>query len=195
MFYNTLKTIGTRDNLRSEGSISDAVVTASKMNHSGVYVRYEFVVDGVSYSGQAEMKTTAAGFLRRGSTIRILYLPKNPDVNLPSSWGWFSIWDLIPFLFVSFTTVVSIYLVIVALRERHLARKGVVVEGRVIGCASNQGAFTVYYEFTTEDNALIDGSDDSSDELESGATIPIIYLRSNPGRNGRYPIADFPPVD
>jgi hypothetical protein len=78
--------------------------------------------------------------------------------------------------------------------ERGIWRNGVVVEGRVTGGASNLGACNVYYDFTTEDNPLIDGRDDSSDELENGATIPIICLRNNSNKSGRYPIPDFPPL-
>lgn len=193
--YSTLRTIHIRDVLRHEGSTTDGIVTASEANHSGVYVKYRFAVDGVSYSGQAEMKANGYRAPGSGEAIQLLYAPENPDINLPSSWVWFSVWDLIPFLFVLFTTTASAVVIAVALRERQLARKGIVVEGRVTGCAPNQKAFTVYYEFTTRDDAVMEGSEEGSDECQIGDPIPIIYLRNNPKRNGRYPIADFQIVD
>ena len=68
---------------------------------------------------------------------------------------------------------------------------GVVVEARVTGCAPYHEQFDVYYEFTTESNESMDGSCIMEDEHEVGASIPVIYRRSNPNKNESYPVAGF----
>jgi hypothetical protein len=78
-------------------------------------------------------------------------------------------------------------LVIGGLRQRKLARMGIVVEGRVTGCAPDGNLFKVYYEFTTEDNVSMEGNARMSEECEAGDSIPVMYLRSNPKRNDFYP--------
>lgn len=187
--FETLRTIHLRDILRQEGVIANGVVTASNLNHGGVSVKYRFEVDGVSYSGQAEMKGSHYRAPVLGQAIQVLYLLNKPDASLPSDWEWFSIWDIVPFLFVMFTAIASGAVITVALREVQLARSGIVVEGKVTGCLSNQKTSTVYYEFRTEDDVLMEGSGDTTEDWESGASIPVIYLRSNPKRNERYPVA------
>lgn len=189
--YGTLTKIRIRDILYREGSTTDGIVTYSKLNHNGVYLYYTYDVDGVRYFGQIEMKASRYREPAPGETIHILYLPSKPNVSLPSGWQWFSMWDLVPFMFVLFTTVGSGFVIIEALRERQLARVGIVVEGRVTGCELSQGPFKVYYEFTTQESTAMEGSTDSADEYEVGAPIPVIYLRNNPKRNDRYPIAGF----
>jgi hypothetical protein len=189
IFCDTLRTIRMQDILRREGSISEGIVTTRTLNHGGVYLRYRYEVDGIWYFGQAEMKAAHYKAPALGETIHVLYLPNKPNVSLPSSWEWFSMWDIVPFVFLLFTTIASGVVITETLRERQLARIGVVVEGRVTGCAPDKNAFTVYYEFTTENNALIEGSEDTQDEIEVGTPIPIIYLRHNPKRNSSYPLS------
>jgi hypothetical protein len=189
--YSTLTKIRIRDILHREGSTTDGIVTVSKLNHSGVYLYYRYEVDGVRYFGQVEMKASGYRAPAPGETIHILYLPSKPNVSLPSGWEWFSIWDIVPLVFVLFTTTGSGFLIAEALRERQLARMGVVVEGRVTGCELSQRPFKIYYEFTTDGNGVAEGSSELADEYEVGAPIPVIYLRSNPKRNDRYPPSGF----
>jgi hypothetical protein len=79
-------------------------------------------------------------------------------------------------------------LLVAGWRKRQLARMGVVVEGKVTGCAPNRSRFTVYYEFTTEDKVWVEGSTEMSEECEVGMPIPVMYLRSNPKRYDYYPM-------
>lgn len=89
------------------------------------------------------------------------------------------------------TTLAAGIVIIAALRGRKLARMGIVVEGRITGCAADRTLFTVYYEFTAEDNELAEGSTEMSEECNVGASIPVIYLRGNPKRNDLYPIGGY----
>ena len=187
----TFGTIRTQELLRHEGSMSDGIVTESTPNHGGVHLKYRFEIDGVWYGGQAEMKANHYRAPTPGETIPILYLPNKPKVNLPRGWGWFSMWDMFPYLFLLFTMIAPGFVIAEVLRERYLARMGVVVEGRVTGCDLNRKPFKVYYEFTTQESTAMEGSTDSTDEQEVGASIPIIYLRSNPRRNDRFPVGGF----
>ncbi|MGD0904755.1 MAG: hypothetical protein ABR924_17605 [Terracidiphilus sp.] len=184
ILYGTLKNMHIRDILRQEGKLVYGEVTKTSVNHDDVYVRYKFYVDGVSYTGQAEIKT---GVPTLGHQISILYLPKDPHINQPSNWEWFSLWDVYPYILLFFIVVAAVTMIIVALRERTLARMGVVVEGRVTGCEPNRKLFKIYYEFATEDHVSIEGNSEGQDECDQGTIIPIIYLRNNPKRNSRYP--------
>lgn len=77
---------------------------------------------------------------------------------------------------------------IAGLRKRELARIGVVVEGRVTGCAPDRRRFKVYYEFATEDSVWMEGNTAMTEECEAGDSIPVMYLRRNPKRNDFYPL-------
>lgn len=189
--YNDIRNSHTRDILLRDGRTVDGEVAKSSANRDGVYVKYAFSVDGAMHSGHAEMRDDHYTVPGTGEKITIRYLPSDPNVNQPVDWVWFSAWDIYPFIFVLFTIVASAVVMVVALRQRTLARMGVVVEGKVTGCAPNQKLFKVYYEFTTQENTALEGSTDLPDEYEVGASIPIIYLRSNPARNNRYPVGGF----
>jgi len=176
-----------RDILRREGYAANGEVTKSHASRSGVNVEYRFAVDGVLCSGRGKIIADNYRVQAPGEKIPIRYLPKDPHVNQPVNWGWFSVsWAI--FYFMGLGLMVGAGAIIIAgLRKRKLARMGVVVEGRVTGCAPNRSRFTVYYEFTTKDNVGMEGSTEMSAECEAGVSIPVMYLRSNPKRNDFYP--------
>ena len=188
--YGDISTSHVRNILHRKGRAIFGRVTERTGDHNGVYVKYVFSVDGVLYSGDAEMKTDYIA-PKVGGQIPIRYLPDDPHVNLPIGWGWFSAWDIFPVLLLLAYIGIAGAMIISALRARTLARVGLVVEGKVTGCAPHQRLFTTYYEFTTENNISMEGHADLADEFEVGTSIPIIYLRSDPKRNGRYPPRGF----
>jgi hypothetical protein len=189
--HNEIKNSQIRNTLLRDGRAVDGDITKSSVNRDGVYVSYTFSVDGVLCSGHAEMKADHYTVPGAPEKIPIRYLPRDPRVNQPIYWEWFSAWDMFPFLFLLFIMAGSAAVVGVTLRERTLARKGIVVMGRVTGCAPTQKSFTVYYEFTTQENTEMEGSIELPDECGAGTSIPIIYLPSNPKRNERYPVGGF----
>jgi hypothetical protein len=178
--------IHTRDVLRQEGYMANGEVIKSYPGRGNVGVVYRFSVDGVSCPGRANMIADDYKVQAPGEKILIRYLPNNPSVNQPANWEWFSVWEL-PFYLIGPGILVALAaLFIVGSRKRKLARMGVVVQGRVTGCAPDRKLFTVYYEFDTEDNVRMEGSTKLSEECEAGNSIPVMYLRSNPKRNDCY---------
>jgi hypothetical protein len=184
--YDVITNSNLRDILRREGHKANAEVTKSTIGRGGVHVRYRFSVDGVLYSGDAEMTADDYRGQTPGENILIRYLPKDPRVNQPVDWEWFSL-GIVIVCFIGLVFLVGVgALIVQGLRKRKLARMGIVVEGKVTGCAHNSKLFTVYYEFTTEDKVWMEGKTSMSEECEAGDSIPVMYLRSNPKRNDCY---------
>lgn len=186
--YSTIRDVHVQNMLRREGRMADGVITKEVVSKGDLFVSYRFSIGDESYSGKYRMVSRVP---RSGGQIPILYLPGNPKINQPRDWEWFTAWDIVPDAVLLFIALIPVYLFGFVLRERHLARVGVVVEGRVAGCEPKGSLFTVYYDFRTEDNSLIEGSSITGDEYEPGNPFPVIYLRSNPNRNDRYPQGDF----
>jgi hypothetical protein len=191
--YGDIRDSNLHDILLLEGHATNGEVTERHAIHrGGVDVRYRFSVDGVSYSGRAEIPSHYYRASAPGTQIPIRYLPNDPRVNQPSNWEWD--WGHIVYYLLGLVTLGGVGIVIiVALRARKLARMGVVVEGRVTGCAFSRNGqntgrawFTVYYEFTTQDNVWMEGSTEMPEECEAGDSIPVMYLPRNPKRNDRY---------
>ena len=188
--YGDIRDSHLHDVLRRGGYEANGEVTESSAARSGVHVSYRFSVDGVPYSGDAVMTAVHYRVPATGTQIPLRYLPKDPHVNQPSDWEWD--WGHIVFYLFGLVMLVALgAFVIAGLRKRKLARMGVVVEGRVTGCAPDRKLFTVYYEFTAEDNVGMEGSTLMPEEYEAGAPIPVIYLRGNPKRNDGYPMRGF----
>jgi hypothetical protein len=175
------------DVLRRQGHEAIGEVTKSYTGRGNVDVGYRFSVDGVFYTGREKMIADDYKVQSPGEKILIRYLPNDPRVNQPVNWVWFSAWELPYYLLGLGLLAGAAVLLVAGWRKRQLARMGVVVEGKVTGCAPNRSRFTVYYEFTTEDNVSIEGSAGMSEECKVRMSIPVIYLRGNPKRNDYYP--------
>ena len=191
MSYGKVKNAQLFSTLRQKGYAAEGEVTKRSVSLDGVFMTYEFAVDGISYSGYARMKLRPNSASGPGGQIPIRYLPDDPRENLPIDVEEFSIRDTQPFLLCLSFMGLSIFVIYRYLRERRLVRMGVVVEARVTGCAPYRNQFDVYYEFVTEGNGSMDGSCITEDEYEIGASIPVIYRRSNPKKNEAYPVAGF----
>lgn len=191
MSYGKVRNAQLLSTLRQKGYAAEGEVTKRSASLDGAFVTYEFSVDGMSYSGHARMKLRRDSVSTPGGQIPIRYLPEDPRENLPINVEVFSVRDTQPFLLCLFFIGLSIYVIYTYFRERRLARMGVVVEARVTGCAPYHKQFDVYYEFTAEGNLSMEGSCLTEDEYEVGASIPVIYRRSNPKKNESYPVAGF----
>ena len=181
------------DVLRRQGHEAIGEVTKSYTGRGNVDVGYRFSVGGVFYTGREKMIADDYKVQSPGEKILIRYLPNDPRVNQPINWVWFSAWEL-PYYLLGLGLLAGVAVLLVAgWRKRQLARMGVVVEGKVTGCAPYSdrytvgSRFTVYYEFTTEDNVWMEGKTQMSEECQAGDSIAVMYLRSNPKRNDFYP--------
>lgn len=191
MSYGKVRNAKLLSTLRQKGYAAEGEITNSAVSLSGVSVTYEFSVNGISYSGHARMKLRRYSVSTPGGRIPIRYLPEGPRVNLPINAEISSVRDTQPFLLCSFFMGLSIFVIYTYLREWRFVRMGIVVEARVTGCAPYHKQFDVYYEFTTDGNVLMEGSCITEGEYEVGASIPVIYRRSNPKKNESYPVAGF----
>ena len=188
MSYGKVRNAQLLSTLRQKGYAAEGEVTKRSASLDGLFVTYEFSVNGLSYSGHARIKLRRY-ILAPGGQISIRYLPEDPRENLPINVEIFSARDAQPFLLCLFFMGLSTYVIYTYLRERRLARVGVVVEARVKACAPYHKQFEVYYEFNIEGNVSMEGSCITEDEYEVGASIPVIYRRSNPKKNESFPVA------
>lgn len=193
--YGVITDLYTRQVLSQTGRTANADIKKSSANRGGELVTYSFSVDGLLYSGQAEMGAHDYSLPGDGNKILVRYLPNNPRVNQPAKWQWTSMWDLFPFLLLLSITAIGASVILKALRLRTLMRIGIVAAGRVTGCVPNKKLFTVYYDFAADDNTLIDGSCNLPDEYEVGTSFHVIFLRRNPKRNNCYPVSGFRVAD
>lgn len=189
--YETITNLHLRQVLRREGQSIEGRITESSENRGGQSVRYAFSVDGASYSGQAGMEANDYTLPGDRNGILIRYLPNNPRINQPANWRWVSIWDFFPFLLLLSITAFGSALLLKILRLNKLMRKGTVAVGRVTASVPKKGLFTVYYEFTGEDNTTAEGSCILPDEYGVGTALPVIYLRSDLKRNNYFPVGGF----
>ncbi len=186
--YDDIRDSHVRDTLRREGHQTDGEVVKSYPGRGGVDVIYRFSVDGVWYPGRAKIIADDYKVQAPGEKIPIRYLPKDPRVNQPVNWRWFSVGWMIFYSLGLGLLVAAGAIFIAGLRKRELACNGVVVEGRVTGCAPDRSRFKVYYEFSTEDGVWMEGNTAMTEECKAGDSIPVMYLRSNPKRNDFYPL-------
>jgi hypothetical protein len=185
--HNDTRDLHLQNILRQEGYEAIGEVTQTHPTRSGADVVYRFSVNGVLYSGEAILLTGDYRHQTPDNKISIRYLPEDPHVNQPVNWGWFSVGKVIFYLMGLGLIAGIVACLIAGSRQKKLKRMGLVVEGRVTGCAPSRSRFTVYYEFTTEDKASLEGRTLMSDECAAGDSIPVMYLRSNPKRNDFYP--------
>jgi hypothetical protein len=191
-FHFTTKTHHA-DLLRTEGRDAAARITRRLSGRGGTYVYYTFDVEGVSRWGEAKEPSRTRSSV--GQQLPIRFLPADPSINYPNGWNWFDPWDGVLYLFPVFFTILGFVCTLLLHRDLRLARTGWVVEGKVTGCAPRKSKFSLYYEFHTQDGRRFEGSNDYSDEYDVDSSIQIIYLRSNPKRNDRYPMSTFRSVE
>jgi hypothetical protein len=157
-------------------------------------VSYRFLVDGVTYSGEA--KEPAGGTsLEKADEIPIRFLPSNPAINHPDAWEWS---PAIGWLYTAgeiFFTAMGGFVFAFFWRDRRLAREGKAAAGVVTSCTRDDRRFDVGYEFCTEDGLPMRGKSDCADEYGVGARVWILYLPQKPRRNQMYPLLFFDVVD
>jgi hypothetical protein len=182
--------------LQRDGRETIATVTQVLSGHT-TRVYYTFGIGGGStFRGKAKIPEGLYWHSGNGGRLPVLFLPRDPSINHPIGWAWWTWWDLTPYAFTLFFSGVSSAILVLAYRRRSLARLGWVTEGKVIACAPQRTKFRVDYQFSTEDGQLFDGAHEySPDEYLYGAKVRIVYVRHNPKRNDMYPLVEFAPVE
>jgi hypothetical protein len=193
--YDDIKQFNQRAVLRSDGSVVVGEVTGfSIARNAPIGVSYRFIVNGVTYSGEAKEPPDGTS-LEKADKIAIRFLPSNPAINHPVAWEWSA---AIGWYFVVgevfFTSMGGLALAVL-LRDRRLAREGKVAAGIVTGCARDDRWFRVDYEFRTEGGVLMKGHNDFKDEYGAGARLWILYLPQKPHRNRSYPLSFYTVVE
>jgi hypothetical protein len=181
--------------LRNDGRVVVGEVTGFTIaRYAPMGVSYRFIVDGVTYSGEAK-EPSGGTSLNKADKIPIRFLPSNPDINHPDAWEWSAaVWWLYDTLEIFLTAMGG--LAFAALwRDRRLAREGKVAAGVVTSCIPNDRRFDVEYEFHTGDDLLMKGKNDCADEYGAGARVWVLYLPRKPGRNALYPMSLFDVVE
>jgi hypothetical protein len=189
--YYSVEQMRQKESLRIGGHDVLGEVVAKGTSRSGVFIDYTFNVNGVGYHGAVLLPNDRRIDPNVGQSIAIRYLPSDPSVSHPSGWERSGEWDLVPNLFMLFFIGLGAKGAVAIIRDKSLARKGWVVEGKVTSCVPKGRRFSVDYKFRTEDGSLMEGTNDYSDEYEVGACIFIIYLRKYPTRNKNYPLDSY----
>lgn len=88
--YDDVRDSHVHDILRREGYEANGEVIKSYAGRGSVDVIYRFSVGGIFYSGRGKIIADDYRVQAPGEKIPIRYLPKDPRVNQPVRWGWFS---------------------------------------------------------------------------------------------------------
>jgi hypothetical protein len=193
--YDDVKQFHRRAVLRVEGQVVVGQVTGfSIARFAPTGVKYNFALNGVTYSGKASEPTTGTS-LDKADKIPIRFLPSDPAVNHPDSWEWSATIGWLYSVLAIFLTAVGTFAFAVLLRDRSLARKVKAAAGVVTGCTRSGGTFDIEYEFSAGEGLVMRGKGDCADECGPGARVWILYLPQKPRRNSIYPLTYFDVVE
>ena len=155
-------------------------------------VRYSFTVNGILYTGEAQVPDRYIRSLRQSSVLSTRYLAANPAVNNPSDWEWSVFQKSNSFVAAVLMLVFGIVLFMPLQGERKLSAYGAPVNGMVTNCSMRgRGGFLAKYEFRTQNGAVMRGSGWSPNSLETGASICVLYMPQNPSQNQPYPSPNY----
>lgn len=189
--YYDVKELQQRALLRIENRVVVGEVTGfSIARYAPMGVSYRFIVDGVTYSGEAKEPPDGTS-LEKADTIPIRFLPSNPAINHPDAWEWS---PAIGWLYTAgeiFLTAMGGLAFAFLWRDRRLAREGRAAAGVVAISIPDGRRFDVVYEFFTENGLRMKGKSDCADEYGAGARVWVLYLPQKPRRNQMYPLSFF----
>jgi hypothetical protein len=168
--------------------------------HNGILVvQYACNVNGVSFSGKADVPTQSEREVNGSSSLRVRFLPANPAVNHPADWEE-SIYSIaVPLMFPMLPIAVGIMMLVSDHKERRLLAQGLPAIATTTKFYSPSGSWQssrrgdqrVRYEFRTRDGDIYTGSIPFDDSQQVGSTLCILYLPQNPRQNLPYPQDDY----
>ncbi len=199
---NTVQQTEHRAALRRDSSVTVGEITRTRKRKNAEIVYYTFSVNGIPYTGEAELPWQLRHDVEVSNSLNIRYLLTHPDINHPAAWEWSffwwlplstdlvhlpnfskeSQWFLAPLLF----GPVGFFILMDLRRERKLLADGAPAAGLVTECTrGTRGSYWVKYEFHTEGGCVVKGRC-GGERQEIGVTICVLYLRQDPRRNQRY---------
>jgi hypothetical protein len=182
-----------RSALRQDGvEVQGEITFLKRVGKGGNIVRYNFAASGGTFSDKAEVPPELMRSLRESNSLTIRYLPSDPAINHPAAWEWSpsSEWPVI-FILIGLLAVWSVGSAAIY-RNRILLVWGKPAVGVVTKCRErSRGSISVKYEFRAESGEYVQGSGKSLISPEIGASIWILYLPQNPGRNLPYPVPGY----
>ena len=190
----TFQQLREREALRRDGRETAGEIAKLWSPGRGTHtkVRYSFTVNGILYTGEAQVPDRYIRSLRQSSVLSIRYLPANPAVNNPSDWEWSVFQKLNSFVAAVLMLVFGIVLFMPLQGERKLSANGAPVSGIITNCSMRgRGGFLVKYEFRTQNGTVMKGSGWSQNALETGASICVLYMPQNPNQNQPYPSPNY----
>jgi hypothetical protein len=204
---NAVLQIQHRAALRRDSGETVGEVTRTREGKFSDIVHYTFTVNGIPFTGKAEVPGFLRYSLRGFNPLAIRYLPANPDVNHPAVWEWSLVYwqpqrsDLVHLPDVSsesqwlsasltFGAIGLVFLVGLC-KERKLMAEGAPATAVVTKCTrGTRGSFLVEYEFRTKEGGVMTGSCSDS-RKEIGASFCVLYLPQNSRRNMSYPSSNY----
>jgi hypothetical protein len=187
---DTAQRIQQRASLRRDGS--DATAEIEKLSSSRkTTISYTFTVGGATFAGEAKVPDEQFRSLWSARSLPIRYLPADPTVNHPAAWEWSALSDLYLF-FVPIIFVVPGAAILLTMRmDRRLVAEGKPAVAAVTRYSRSKSGFNVKYEFRAEDGTTAKGGGWSQNRPEIGASMWVLYLPQNPGRNQPYPSLNY----
>ena len=183
-----------RTALRRDGRVVIGEVTDKYTPVRGsASIRYTFVVDGVTYSGKSNLPFNLRDRFQESGSIPVRFLPGNPSINHPDAWEWSADLYFGAYFYMFIAAISSILLMTKPLRERKLAREGVIGVAEISRCIflRRSNTFELKYNLKTEDGRSFIGSGVSNSPQQIGANILVLYLHKNPRRNSLYPLRNY----
>jgi hypothetical protein len=191
---DTNRQLRDRDALRQDGIETTAAITRLWFPGRGLHLKvsYIFIVNGVSFAGEAQAPRQLFDRLNEVHSLPVRYLATNPAVNYPTTWEWSVQQKLNSFFAVVLLAAFGMILLVPLYMERKLVAEAAPTVGLVTNCASNRkGGFSVKYQFRLQDGSILMGSGWSPNRQENGAAIWVLYLVQNPRRNTPYPSLNY----
>lgn len=154
------------------------------------WVRYVFVAGGKSIRNEVTAPESFVTRLSRADTLRVRYVPSDPENNHPSEWEW-AIFSELGWLVPLAWGFPGLLFANELFRNHRLAVKGAIAMGIVRCCSQVKGGYKIAYQFPTANGETVEGRGWSWSMKEIGATTEVIYLVCNPKRNQPYPLEHY----
>lgn len=184
--------------LRDEGTDTDAVVTRvwrGRGDDKPPWVAYRFTSGAGSHEGELKAPLRIWRTLQAGSTLRVRYLPSNPNLNHPVEWRQQVMPVAIPYVVGAVPSLFACLLIFTIRRQRRLVEEGRPAPALVTKLTKTKDGQTIHYEFSLLSGALTNGKGGPSKHPPAlDSTICVLYDPDDPRRAAPYPLSLVEPA-